>query len=122
MSDARVLGAVHALEYKEGEANLEIGQLIAVDADGKAIAAIDGTKPVFPLYTKARPTYTVDVQIAYIAKVRTGAAVVVGELLTSDAASKAVPALAGNFALGVALEAATGADEYVKVLLNQQLA
>jgi ABC-type sugar transport system substrate-binding protein len=121
MSDSRVLGAIHALEYKAGEANLEIGQLVAVDTDGKAIAAVDGSKPILALYTKARPTYTVDTQAAFIAKVRTGAAVAVGDLITANADSKGVSATTGDYALGVALEAATGADEFVKVLVSQQI-
>lgn len=118
----RILGAIHALEYKAGEADLEIAQLIAVDTDGQAIAAVDGTKPVFPLYTKARAGYTVDVQSAFIAKVRTGGAIAVGDLVTSDANSKGVVATTGDYAAGISLEAATGADEFVKVLMVPQVA
>lgn len=118
----RVLGAIHVLEYKAGEADLEIGQLIAIDTDGKAIAAVDGASPILPLYTKARPESCVDVQAAFIAKVRTGAAVAVGDLITSDANSKGVAATGGDHVLGVAIDAATGADEFIKVLVNPHIA
>lgn len=121
MSQGRILGGVAAFEYKAGEANLEISQLIAIDTDGKAIAAIDGTKPVLPLYTKARPTYTVDAQVSYVAEIRTGGAIAVGDLVTANADSKGVPAATGDYAAGVAITAATGADEYVQILVNQQV-
>lgn len=117
----RILGAVNALEYKAGEANLEIAQLITVDTDGKAIAAVDGSAPVFPLYTKARAGYTVDIQTAFVAKVRSGAAIAVGDLVTANASSKGVAATTGEYAAGIALTAATGADEFVRVLIVPQV-
>lgn len=64
----------------------------------------------------------VDVMHSGIAAVKAGAAFSAGDLITADAAGKAVKAAPGATAsdriLGVALDAATAADEIVDVLIQ----
>lgn len=57
----------------------------------------------------------VTVQIKECGLWKAGAAVAAGALLTTDANGKAKTAAAGNFILAVALEAASAADEVIKV-------
>ena len=57
----------------------------------------------------------VTVQIKECCLWKAGAAVAAGALLTTDANGKAKTAAAGNFILAVALEAASAADEVIKV-------
>ena len=57
----------------------------------------------------------VSIQIKDIGLWKTGAAVAAGAELTSDANGKAVTAGVGNFVTAIALEAATGADQVIKV-------
>lgn len=58
----------------------------------------------------------VNVQCGGIAIVCTGAAVTIGNRLESTAAGKATPYSAG-YIIGIALDAAAGADEYIRVKL-----
>jgi hypothetical protein len=57
----------------------------------------------------------VNLQIKDIGLWKTGAAVVVGAELTSNAAGKCITAAAGNFILAYALESAGGADTIIRV-------
>jgi hypothetical protein len=57
----------------------------------------------------------VDVQIKDIGLWKTGAAVAAGAELAANAAGKAITAVATNFVLAIALEAATAADQIIKV-------
>ncbi len=57
----------------------------------------------------------VTVQIKDIGLWKAGAAVAAGAELTSDAAGKAVTATVGNFVTAIALEAATEANQIIKV-------
>jgi len=114
---SREMSPINVLNYKTG-GDLAIGQLVAVDTDGAAIAATDGSALAFPLITKAKDGSCVDVQTGQIAKVRVGAAVAVGDQLVSDGDSKAIAASSGDIAFGRALTVAAAADEYVQVLLG----
>lgn len=58
---------------------------------------------------------TVTVQIKDMGLWKVGAAVAAGDLLTANAAGKAIKATAGNYILGQALEAATAADQVIHV-------
>jgi hypothetical protein len=52
-----------------------------------------------------------------VSKVEAGAAVSVGDLVQSDAAGKAIPALSGTHAAGKAITAAAADGEVISVLL-----
>ncbi|MCD8308899.1 MAG: DUF2190 family protein [Clostridia bacterium] len=58
---------------------------------------------------------TVTVQIKECGLWKAGAAVAAGDELTTDANGKCTTAASGNFILAIALEAATAADEVIKV-------
>lgn len=53
-----------------------------------------------------------------VAKVKAGAAVAAGDVVMSDAAGLAITATATNFGSGKALEAASGANSLIAVLLK----
>lgn len=57
----------------------------------------------------------VTVQVKDMGLWKTGAAVAAGDLLTTDTAGKAIKATAGNFVMAQALQAATAADQVVRV-------
>jgi hypothetical protein len=57
------------------------------------------------------------VAIFGITPVRSGAAIAVGDLVEADSAGRAITATTGA-ALGTAIEAATGADQLISVLLK----
>jgi len=56
-----------------------------------------------------------NVQIRDKGIVTSGAAIAIGDRLTSDASGKAIPAAAGNAFVGIAMTAATGVDLDVEV-------
>ena len=57
----------------------------------------------------------VTIQVKDMGLWKTGAAVAAGELLTPDTAGKATKATDGNFILAQALDAATAADQVIRV-------
>lgn len=59
-----------------------------------------------------------NITVAGVEKVLAGAAVVRGAQVMSDANGKAITATATNQRLGIALESASAADEYIAVLLQ----
>ena len=75
------------------------------DAIGVAIGAADAGKMV-------------TVQIDGIAVVKAGAAISAGAAVTSADDGEAVTATAGDYQIGYAMQAATGAGEFISVLLK----
>lgn len=61
---------------------------------------------------------TASVMLLGTSRVVSGAAISEGVLVTADANGKAVAAGAGALATGLALEAASGADEIIEILLT----
>ena len=62
----------------------------------------------------------VAVAIGGMVEVVTGAAIAIGDQVTPDAAGKARTAAGGQAMCGTALEAASGADETITILLGYQ--
>ena len=109
------------------EAASAVGQfeLVTVTASGAAKAGSASTtvpiagvavNSVDPSATPATTTLTT--QVEGIAMVKAGAAVAKGAVVGSNGSGKAVTAATNNqFTIGVALEAASGADEIISVLI-----
>ncbi len=102
-------------------ADIADGAMLAVsmDADGiKTVATAGGVATgllIAETDDKIAKGGTVTVQIKDIGLWKTGAAVAAGDLLTPDAAGKATKAASGNFVLAQAMEAATAADQVIRV-------
>lgn len=91
---------------------------VAMDATGvKTVAEAGGVAVglLIPETDTVAAGDTVTVQVKDMGLWKTGAAVAAGDLLTPDAAGKATKAAAGNFILAQALEAATAADQVIRV-------
>lgn len=65
----------------------------------------------------SRGTTVLTVRLLGIASALAGASITVGDKLTNDASARAVTAAAGNPVFGTALSSASGAGEYVDVLM-----
>ena len=89
------------------------------DAAGEVVLAGAGEPAMGILLPTTEPAVAagedVNLQIKDIGLWKTGAAVVVGAELTSNAAGKCITAAAGNFILAYALESAGGADTIIRV-------
>lgn len=102
-------------------ADIADGAMLAVsmDADGIKTVATAGDVAIGLLIAetddKIAQGDTVTVQIKDIGLWKAGAAVAAGDLLTPDAAGKATKAASGNFVLAQAMEAATAADQVIRV-------
>lgn len=88
-------------------------------SEGSVVSATASTVPFGLTLAEAEDAIAagedVTVQIKDCGKWKAGAAFAAGALLTSDANGCAVEATAGKFALAVALEAATAANQVVNV-------
>lgn len=85
-----------------GEAVIGIALITTGDPEGKVLAGED-----------------VDVQIKDIGQVVAGAAIAKGAEVTTDNKGCIVTAAAGNFIIGTALRAASGAGAYIPVQINK---
>lgn len=92
---------------------------VSYDGNGKIVANATKGKNVLGLlgaeHGDVAAGGTVTVQVKDIGLWKTGAAVAAGAELTSDVNGKAVTAAAGEFITAIALEAASAADEVIKV-------
>lgn len=91
---------------------------VAMDADGVKVVSTAGGVAVgllIPETDNVAAGDTVTVQVKDMGLWKVGAAVAAGDLLTANAAGKAIKATAGNYILGQALEAATAADQVIHV-------
>lgn len=97
------------------------GSMLAVTmgADGVKKVAAAGAAAVGLLIAETDDAIaagdTVTIQVKDIGMWKVGAAVAAGDLLAADANGKAVKATAGKFILAQALEAATAADQVIRV-------
>ena len=108
-------------------------KVLVYDANGKAVLATDGSKPYIGIAIieagyndidgaesgKVAAGDDIDIQIKDIGRVLAGAAIAKGAELAADANGKVVTASSGDYVLGVALSAASAADEYVRVQIRQ---
>lgn len=109
---------------KEAGADLtaSLNRFMTIDASGNIVrqnvsgGQVLGTLFEVPL-SATTPYGPATVQFGCIAKVRTGAAIAAGARVQSDGEGRAIT-LAGGIAAGVALEAATAADQYIPVVLG----
>lgn len=96
----------------------KLNQCMVVDASGNInVNAVNGGKVIGTLYEEAKINQPATVQFGGIVKVRTGAAVAAGVEVQSDGSGKAVTLTGTNKRLGVSLAAATGADQYIPVMI-----
>lgn len=89
------------------------------DSDGKIVKASTAGENALGILGaeegNRKAGETVSVQIKECGLWKAGAAVAAGAELTTDANGKCVTATTGNFITAIALEAATAADEVIKV-------
>lgn len=91
-----------------------------IDSNGKAVVAGAGVAVDAVLQNKPDTDQAATLWgCGSVSKVKAGAAVSNGALVTPDAAGKAVAATTGNFIAGRALTAAGAADEIVSVWITQ---
>lgn len=93
--------------------------LCRVDTDEDIILAGDGERVLGVIREAAVADKPVTVQYGGVAKVSAGAAFSAGVLLASDTNGQAVLATTGEFAIGIALQAAGAQHEIVSVALLQ---
>lgn len=84
---------------------------------GNADVAGAGAKCIGVLQNEPSTGQAASVRVMGITKAISGAAVTVGDAVASDAAGKVVTQATTAVTVGVALEAAGGADEIISVLL-----
>ena len=107
-----------------GATAYKFGECVALSGDGTKVArATTAATLVGVCYEDLDTTRlatgkaVIEVRLMGIARVLSGAAVAVNALVTNDTTARAVTATAGQPVLGKALTAATGAGEYIDVLL-----
>lgn len=100
-----------------GSPAMAAGTPIAYDRTPVILA----TTPVFGITEFDKPAGAADMtlSLAGVVQVFSGAALAVGDAITFDAASKAVTAVTGNFIFARALNAATAADQKIRVLITR---
>lgn len=101
-------------------ADITDGSMLAVSMDDTGVKAVTNAGGVavgilIAETDSVKQGDTVTVQIKDIGLWKTGAAVSAGDLLTPDASGKATKAASGNFILAQAMEAATAADQVIRV-------
>ena len=94
-------------------------QVFAANSDDDVIVGVLQNKP-------AATGRAATVRIGGITKVKAGAAVAVGDRVTADSAGRAIKSTYANAdlvsQLGVALTAATAANQFIEVLVNPVIA
>lgn len=92
---------------------------VTIDSNGQAAVAGDGVVVVGVLQDKpaAQGRACSIYGSGSISKVKAGAAVAAGAKVSSDAAGKAVTAASGEYIAGIALDAASAANQLISVLL-----
>lgn len=102
------------------------GRLVKYNASGDVVLCEAGDTPLGVAIVTNSATHVqgefVDVQIRYNGLVMAGAAIAKGDVLASDANGKAVKATAGAATIGIALEAAKGADSIIRFALARGVA
>lgn len=102
-------------------------RILAIGADDSHIVQASGTAAVIVglngelTYDKAEEVVSV-IMWSPSQPIRAGAAISVGDLLTSDAEGRAVPAASGNNVVGRATSAATTADELINCFVDPGVA
>lgn len=111
-----VLGTVTAA------ADLSAAQFLCVKvtaANAVNVATVAGEYVVGILQSKPASGQPADVMVHGVSKAVSGAAISAGAKIMTNASGKVITgATAGSHVIGTALEAATGADQVITVLLN----
>lgn len=92
-----------------------LAAVLTKDGVDKATAGAVAIGIMIPETESPKTGEDVHIQVKDIGLAKVGAAVDAGDLLASDADGKLVKATAGDFALAVALETATVADQVIPV-------
>lgn len=96
---------------------------VKFDASGDVVLAGAGENAIgIAIITndeKVKAGEDIDIQVKEIGIGISGAEVAAGAELASDANGKLVPAVAGNFVLATALEAASGANKFIRVQITK---
>lgn len=94
-------------------------RLLAIGTDGRVVVASVPANPIVGvLLNEPKPGQAATVCVSGVAKVVSGAAFAAGANLATNADGKAVALTAGNYCIGMALEAATAADQVVTMLIT----
>lgn len=108
-----------------GATAYKFGEFVALSGDGtKCARATTANTAIGVCYEDLDTTRlatgkaVIEVRLLGIARVLSGDAVAVGARVSNDTTARAVTATAGASCHGVALTAATGAGEYIDVLLS----
>jgi poly-gamma-glutamate capsule biosynthesis protein CapA/YwtB (metallophosphatase superfamily) len=105
----------------EASADLSAAQFLCIGqaADAQAEVAGAGEKIIGVLQNKpAAEGRAATVRVHGTTKVVVGATLAIDDILMVDAAGKVIPATAGNFGVGIALETGANADEIITMLLK----
>jgi len=108
-------------------------KLLAYDSDGNVVLATDGTKPIVGIAIieagindisgaesgKVAVGDDVDIQIKDIGYAIASAAIAKGAEVTATTGGLVKTATAGEYVVGVALSAATAANDYVRVQISK---
>jgi hypothetical protein len=106
--------------YANGDQTGNQYLFMTYDASGVAAQTVAGAACVGVLQNKPDDTQAATIGVKGVSKVVSGAAVAAGAIVATDAAAKAVTAVSGDYGQGIALQAATAADEVIAVLLKPQ--
>ena len=101
-------------------ANLSTSQFrfVKVTGNKQVNLCVAGDNAIGVLQNKPNTAQAAAVTFAGSSKVVAGAAIAAGALIASDINGAAVAASAGNYIIGIALNAAGGAGELISVLLR----
>jgi len=98
-------------------------RFVSVDSSGKAAAPSDGDKAIGVLQNKPAAGQAATICISGVSQVNASAAIAAGAAVTCDGTSgnegDGKTAVSADYRLGIALTAASAADEVISVLVQQ---
>lgn len=104
-----------AADYRTGNGQF---RFVRNNGSGKALQTVLGERAVGVRQNKPNVNEAMTIVGSGIVFVEAGGAVANGDLVSSDATGRAKTAAAGEFALGTAMETASGAGVQIAVLLH----
>lgn len=119
MAYEQVVEGLTVAQNAGADLSAKLFYLCKVDTDEDIILAGDGEAVLGVIREAAASGSPVSVQVAGFAKVIAGATFNAGVKVASDSDGKAVLATSGEYAFGMAMQAAGAANEIVTVLLIQ---
>ena len=102
----------------EAAVDLDAGQFAKIDSDGKAALCTAGDESDGVVQDDVSAGNTATIILAGVARVKAGAIVAAGAIVTPDSTARAVTATTGDYPGGKALQAASAANVFISVLLK----